>query len=459
MKKWIKNLAAALTLALCMTTGITQVHASQVVSLESLQENETQTTEETQASSVPIVVQASVPEGFDGNLTIQYVAKNTEGFTLTLTSENNYQAIIKLPRDIYVYKQSSLADGYIVKVPDSFTTKPASEGRTLYLPLSVTAGQVQNVETTILSFKANFDKLPGNEKMGAVSLPAEGEQQTEAVQEDTTRITYHGDITLTYSGTEGNSISVTLNQENDYMAEIIAKKDVYTLGKISIEEGFECNPLYSFSVINAFPDTTNKMIVDVLMAGTSISEGNAAEEEVIYQEPVIIQPEAPVKQTKAILFSLDVPDALRETFNSAIYVGYRNKEGEECSVELSPENNFQKMTQMEYGAYSRSYAICYDTQEYKYDSQETFIVSENTPEGTMLNLKMVKDGQILTNENTVAEKSTDSSAMSIAFAIIILIGAAAGVGVYLAKGVGVYLAEDEKADEEDGIDDENEDTE
>lgn len=429
MKRQIKNLVAALTLTLCMAAGITQVHASEVVSLNALQNGGTQATEETQTTSVPIVVQASVPEGFDGNLTVQYVGKNTEGFTLTLTSESNYQATIKLPRDVYVYKQSSLADGYIVKVPDSFTTKPASEGISYYLPLSVTAGQVQSAETTVLLFKANFDKLPGKEMVDITSLTEDGEQQAETVQQDTTRITYSGDITLTYSGTEGNSISVTLNKENNYTAEITVKKDIYTLSKSSIDEGFECTPLYSFSVLNAFPDTTNEMIVDVLVAGTNVSTDNAAEE-VVYQQPVIVQPEEPVKQTKAILFSLDVPEALKETFASAIYVAYRNNEGVECSVELSPENNFQKMTSMEYGAYTRSYAICYDTQEYMYDSQETFIVSENTPDGTMLNLKMVKDGQVLTNENTTVKKSANNSDSVTLWLVVLLVGAGAGVGIY-----------------------------
>ena len=448
MRSKKKLFLTSILLSLCM--GMT-VNAQTTQSLEDLQQ--TQTTEETkeetktatadasQQQLVPVMIKADVPEGFTGNVTVQYTAKNTEGFTATLTKDQEYECLLTIARDKYVYKQCSIADGYSITANETFSLTKAVAGKTYYLPVIVNPGATEAEETATLLFTTDFT--------GVQKVQVEGEEQ----------MPYIGPVTLSYSGTEGNSLSVNLNEENGYTSEILAKKDIYTLTNASVTDGYDYDCLYSFSTMNAVPDVSYEMIVNISTYDPNKEEEMLEEwiEPVVEQEPVVeetVEEEAEI--TKTVMFSLDVPNYMQETFVNTVYVSYQTVEGEECSFELSKENNYLAITEVPLGNYGLVYAVSMDSSEYTYQGQEQLLITENTPAGLQVAFNILKEGTVLTDEE-VKESGSNSNLTTI-FGILMLL-VVAGVCVYFGfiknKGnkpnVDVDDIDDEEEDDDEDV--------
>lgn len=412
MKKSKKIVLIALVCSLLLNT---QVQAQDTMPIDSIQNTQAQTIND----SVPVMVKATVPDGFESNVTVQYVGKNTDGFTVTLTKDDQYESLITIQRDKYVYKQSSIADGYGIKVVDTFSVQNAADGQTYYLPINVSVGEVVNDQIATLLFTANFDAIKEDEYEEEESESEDAGEDKEN-EDDKNNIPYEGNITLSYSGTEGNSLSITLNKENGYTSEVQVKKDIYTLQGSYVENGYECDSLYSFSLVNALADTVYEMIVEVLPEGTMALRQE--EELEIWEEENTITVQDVPEQKKLIMFELDIPSYMRDTFDTDVYISYKTESGEECDIVLSRENNFQSMKQIPYGIYQCVYAISYDSQEYQFSSQDTLAIVDETPDGTFVNVKIMKDGEILTDEEAVASEEKGTSYVLLLIIAVIAIG-------------------------------------
>lgn len=444
MRSKKKLFLTSILLSLCM--GMT-VNAQSTQSLESIQQTPTPTETETKTTTadasqqqlVPVMIKADVPEGFTGNVTVQYTAKNTEGFTATLTKDQEYECLLTIARDKYVYKQCSIADGYNITANETFSLTKAVAGKTYYLPVIVNAGATEAADTATLLFAADFTEVQ--------KVQVEGEE----------KMPYVGPVTLNYSGTEGNSLSVNLNEENGYSSEIIAKKDIYTLTNASVTDGYDYDCLYSFSTINAVPEITYEMLVNISTYDPNKEEETLEEwiEPVVEQVPVVEETiEEEPEITKTVMFSLDVPNYMQETFANTIYVAYQTTEGEEYSFELSKANNYLAMTEIPYGTYNLVYAISYDSSEYTYQGQEQLLITENTPAGLQVAFNILKDGTVLVDEE-IKENNGNSNMTEVLGVILLLAGAGGGVAYFMLKKKG----NKPNVDVDDIDDDEEEDDE
>lgn len=376
------------------------------------------------SEKISVRVKATVPQDFSGNISVQYTGMNTEGFTASLTKENGYSILIPLEKDIYVYKQSSIADGYSLNLNNSFSLKSASKENIYSLNVEAVVGQPkQNLDTANIIFSADLGDTG-----------------------------YKGPIAINYSGTEGNTLLVTLNSENGYKMEVEAKRDVYTLKSFDINTGFTYDCLYSFSILEDNGGKNYELKVKVIkQQEVALEEYTALEQTETLAEPqtqslneIALSTQIPQQnvsqtettyntQAKNIEFKAIIPTIAKD-FTGSIYVSYVDEMGTSYNVELNSVNQYIETLQLPYGTYQLEYAVSYDATEYQFNTQSAIIVNENTPDNTNTLVHFVKDGNILveeaatttgqspSQENTKATSSAGAFGTVIGILVLVIVG-------------------------------------
>ena len=314
---------------------------------------------------IDVRVKADVPEGFSDSVTMNYVGKETEGFTVILTPEEEYSTIISIPRDIYTFKSQNVSDGYTIKASKNFTLESAELNTVYLLPIIVT-------ESTSIT----------NESNSYVNVKIVAEPQYEAE--------LNGTYDITYSGTGGNSFVASLCAENDYMVEMPISKDLYTMKSLIVSEDYAdayvLDSLYSFNTIDA--NEAEKYLLSI---------------KVFNKEDAPVPEEKEEEIVKEICVRAELPEKV--DFNGTISATYTSDKGDSFEAILNESNNYKQNLYVDAGMYALSYAVSYDTKVYSFSGQPTFSVTEST-DFLEVPIYIMKDGVVLTDELLEQQEAT-----------------------------------------------------
>lgn len=305
------------------------------------------------SATVDVRIKAEVPEEFSGTITVEYTGKENEGFTTVLNEEDEYTTVIALPRDLYTYKQHSIANGYDIKINKNFllNDETINLNNTYLLPIIVAKeGEINDNETYV----------------------------TAKIYASPQECDFTGEIELTYSGTNGNSFIVILNQDNNYTEELSILSDLYTVKDIKITEGYEINTLYSFNILDTKAEQKYQMAVKV------------------YNEN-----EAPTKEEKnftmkEVIFQGIIPDHIN--FDGDIVVSYTGDTTYPFETTLYKNDNYTKIIEIPIDTYELNYATSYDDLKYTFSSKQTFTLGAES-ETQNIKVNILEDGKIIEEIN------------------------------------------------------------
>lgn len=337
---------------------------------------------------ITVRVKATLPENFKSDIAVRYTGKTTDGFTTTLSKDNGYTLLVQLKKDVYVYKESSVIDGYYLEMPKTFSLENATKDNVYVLSIAVISGTKDPSQDTVdVCFKANL--------------------------QDTG---YSGNIAINYTGTDGNEVLVTLNKSNGYISKVAVKKDIYTLKTVNIDSGFTYDCLYSFSLADATNDNEYDLQVKVIkQKEVLIVEDEKANKELEEEKTT-----KKVVEEKTIAIKATVPSNVKD-FNGTIYITYLDGENNEYTAELSPVNTYMTNLSLPLGSYKLGYAVSYETSKYQFTAQPTIEINQTTTEDTKINVLMLKDGEVLKEDETSGSNKTTGKVKAVTTVIIALV--------------------------------------
>lgn len=363
--------------------------------------NEVQEAYET--ATVDIRVKAEVPESFTGTVSIQFTGKKTEGFTVVLEKEKEYTAIISIPRDLYTYKQHTVVDGYDIRVSKNFVLNEAILNDTYLLPVIVSP--------------VSQDSTSRSDEMSYVTAKLYASPQ---------ECDFVGEVELSYSGTNGNSFTVTLNQENEYTTEIPLLMDLYTLNDIKISEGYEVKTLYSFNTLDSNNNQKYQMAVKVYAAGESPD---------LKEEKTFVMKQA----TFQVLLPEDCP------FTGDVTVSYTGNVTYPFELVLKSSEGYMKTVDLPLDTYVLNYAVSYDDIQYTFDAKAQFVLGE-ADEFVTIPLYIMKEGVVLTNKvNEVKEMSEGIPKQDVepkkesSYSLLVLLGITVMIVLVVCFGMKILL--------------------
>lgn len=345
-------------------------------------------------------IKATVPEGFNSNVTLRYIGKNTnETLEVILNQEKNYTAVVNVQKDVYTYKYSDAGEHYAMSYPEAFTLENATDGNTYWLPVTVNAKA-----TTIESNKNAVNvKVVADVSCG-----------------------YVGAISLKYSGTEENTLEAILNEKNGYQTEVVVSNDIYTLENIQVDQGYICDAKYSFSLAGA--NESNSYVLNL-----KVKDENAVEE---INAPVAES----TSQTQPV--NIRLTGAEQAGITGKVYVVYTGKTGEMLEAELSAANGYSQVVQVTKDTYEILYCNYYDDTTLVLEPTMNTLVVDGSSQ-ISVNIKVMdQNGTVLNNENESKNNNVQQTNQGpkkdyskyIFYGVIVVIG----IGYYLfqTKGKG-----------------------
>lgn len=315
----------------------------------------TEAKEAYETATVDVRVKAEVPEDFTGTLSIQFTGKKSKGFTAVLEKESEYTAVIAIPRDLYTYKQHTVTDGYDVKVAKNFVLDEAILNDTYLLPVIVST--------------TSPNTGSGNEEMNYVTAKIYASPQ---------ECDFGGIVELSYSGTNGNTFQVTLNQQNVYTVELPILMDLYTLNDLKISDSYEAQTLYSFNTVDSNDSHKYQVAVKVHEKGTAPTK---QEEKTFIMKPVVFQ----------ALIPENCP------FTGDVTVSYIGNVTYPVELVLKSSEGYTKTIDLPLDTYVLSYAVSHDDVQYTFDARTRFTVGI-TDESVTIPISIMKDGIVLSNQ-------------------------------------------------------------
>ncbi len=307
-------------------------------------------------TEICIQVKATVPEDFVEPISIKYEGKNRKDneMDLILDYEHEYMTSITVPKDLYTLKHSSTAEGYTADCMAAFTLEDAETDHTYWLSVTV-----------------NTDH-GAKEDDGLLNLLVRAGFETED---------YDGsDISVRYSGTQGNLIIADLNMENGYQTVVQMTKDVYTKEIVGVPEGFHAVAQYSFDVRGA--DSENYLLDIIVREGMGAEEADV--EKVLFPEETEdsleeMEPateEAPNEPgNQKIVF--EIANYEKAGLDDTVYVAYAGTD-HVIEEELNASNQYSVILDEPYDMYEILYITCYADESLEFETSHEVIQADGS---------------------------------------------------------------------------------